>query len=356
MPNLVFSTRYTLKLVTLALLASGVSVAAQAAPKIVASIKPIHSLVAGVMDGVGEPELIVEGAGSPHAYAMRPTQAAMLQDADLVFWVGPILETFLARPIETLGAGASVPLMEAALESHGDGGAHAGHEESEKHGADRHAHEGEAGASSGEHAHEAAGHAHENEHEHEHEHGTEAEAAHGHSHEGGDPHVWLNPDEAASMVHRIEEALSKADPENAATYAANAEALELRLAALEGEIETEIEPVKDAHFVVFHDAYTHFSERFGITPDASVTVSPDRTPSAAHVAEVRETIERTKATCVFAEPQFEPKLVDVLIEGTSARAGTLDPLGATLADGPDLYFELMRNLATSLKDCLSAQS
>ncbi|MER0237267.1 zinc ABC transporter substrate-binding protein [Fulvimarina sp. MAC8] len=293
---------------------------AQAAPKVVASIKPVHSLVAAVMDGVGSPDLVVDGAGSPHAYAMRPSQAATLQDADLVFWVGPSLESFLVKPVETLGDGKSVTLMDADADDdhageHGDGHDHVAHEEE----------------------------------------GAEDEDGH-HHHEGADPHIWLDPVEAGEMVHRIEEALAEADPENAAAYEANAEKLETRLTELTGEIETTVAPVKDTPFVVFHDAYEHFSERFGIEPEASVTLSPDRTPSAAHIAEVQGILQETQAACIFAEPQFEPKLVDVLIEGTSTRKAVLDPLGADLTDGPDLYFELMRNLAGSLRDCLGGES
>ena len=326
-------------------LLSGIAVPAAAQVNVVASIKPVHSLVAGVMQGVGEPGLIVEGAGSPHTYALKPSQAAMLEKADVIFWVGHELEAFLEKPLETVGSGAkSVELVDAHdLVKLGfrDGGAFEKH----KHGDDE-GHEDEAGHDHGEKAGDTHGHDH------------EEKTAAGHEHEHGrfDAHIWLDPENAKAMVHAIEEALAAADPDNAATYKANAAAMMARLDGLVGEVDKELEPVKDKGFIVFHDAYQYFETRFGLKATGSITVSPEVMPGAERVSEIRGKVKELGAACVFAEPQFEPRLVATVTEGTQAKSAVLDPLGSGLADGPDLYFQLIRTMATSFRDCLSAGS
>lgn len=325
---------------------------ALAAPKVVASIKPVQSLVAAVMDGVGEPSVIVDGAASPHTFALKPSTAKLIADADVVFWVGPELEPFLSKPLETLGEKAEaielseapgvtkLPVREDANfepHHHGEEEGEAGHE-----GHDHAAHD-HSGHSHGTEAKEAAGH----DHGHSHDHG------HGHEHGEFDAHVWLDPENAKAMADDIAHHLSEADPENAATYAANAAALKEKLTALETELAAELEPVKDKPFIVFHDAYQYFEHRFGVRAAGSVTLSPEVQPGAERVAALRTKLKDLGAVCVFSEPQFEPKLVSVLIEGTDVRTGVLDPLGADVANGKDLYFEVTRNMAASLKTCLS---
>lgn len=322
---------------------------ASADVNVVASIKPVHSLVAAVMEGVGEPGLIIEGAGSPHTYALRPSQARMLEQADVVFWIGHELEAFLEKPLETIGANASsVELIDAhGLVTLGfrEGGAFDKHDHGEEAGHDDHDHEAAAEAE-GHHAHQAeAGH--------DHTHEEAGVADHDHDHGAFDAHVWLDPVNARAMVHEIEEALVEADPANAAKYKANAEAVTARIETLMAEVSAELEPVKDKGFIVFHDGYQYFENRFGITASGSITVSPEVMPGAERITEIRERVRELGAACVFAEPQFEPKLVSTVIEGTGARAGTIDPLGAGLDDGPELYFQLIGNMATSISTCLS---
>ena len=330
------------------------AVSASAEVKVVASIKPVHSLVAAVMEGVGEPGLIIEGAGSPHNYALKPSQAQMLEKANLVFWIGHELEAFLEKPLETVGANArSVELIDAhdlvrlgfreggAFEkhSHGDNDDHdeavaAGHDDHDDHGNEKTA---EAGHDEDDHDHEKT-----------------AEAGHeGHDHGAFDAHVWLDPMNAKAMVHEIEEALIAADPDNAAKYEANAEAVSAKLDTLIAEVGAELEPVKDKGFIVFHDAYQYFEKRFGVTASGSITVSPEVMPGAERITEIRARVQELGAACVFAEPQFEPKLISTVIEGTQARSGVIDPLGAELENGPDLYFHVIRKMASSIKTCLS---
>ncbi|MBB3914370.1 zinc ABC transporter substrate-binding protein [Rhizobium fabae] len=308
------------------------------APVVVTSIKPIHSLVSAIMQGVGEPELIVDGAASPHTYNMKPSNARALQEAKVVFWVGPGLEAFLQKPLEALGADASVveldnapglvklPFREGgAFEPHDDGDA-AEHDS----------------ASPAEHDNASA-----EAHDH-------AEADHDHEHGTFDTHLWLDPMNAKAMAAMITTTLVAADPANALTYQGNAKTLDDRLDALDKEIAATVAPVKDKPFVVFHDAYQYFEHRYGIRVAGSITVSPETIPGAERVSQIHRKVGDLGATCVFAEPQFEPRLIDVVIEGTRAKSGVLDPEAATLKAGPDLYFTLMRGIADSMKACLSS--
>ena len=361
--------------------------AVQADVNVVASIKPVHSLVAAVMQGVGTPDLIVQGAGSPHTYALKPSQAKQLQEADLVFWMSHDLEAFLEKPIEGIATKATSVLL---TESHGltkltfrEGGAFDSHghdehddhkdhddhseEKHDDHGQDDHAEEKQDDHGHDDHAedkHDDHGHddhAGDKHDDHGHDdHDDHAEEKHDdhddhddHGHEGFDPHVWLDPLNAKAMVHEIEEALSEADPDNAAAYAANAESVMGKLDSLVAEIDAELQPVKGRRYVVFHDAYQYFETRFGVSAVGSITVSPEILPGAERVSELQEKVRSLDATCVFSEPQFEPKLVATVTENTNAGTGVLDPLGAAIDDGPDLYFTLIRYMARALKECLS---
>ncbi len=311
-------------------------------PDVVVSVKPVHALVAAIMQGVGEPGLIVDGANSPHTYSMKPSNARKLENAGLVFWVGPGLEAFLTKPLEALSKNAAVVELSEAPGltrlKFREGGAFEAHD----HGDDDHGEEGNE-----DHAHEDGG----KDHDHDHAAGK----GHEHHHDEGefDMHLWLDPMNAKVMAAEIEKALAKADPDNAAAYAANARALNEKLDALDKELAEIVAPVKDKPFVVFHDAYQYFEHRYHVRVAGSITVSPETLPGAERIAEIHRKVGELGATCVFAEPQFEPKLVQVVLEGSSAKAGTLDPEAATLPEGPDLYFQLMRGIATSLKTCLS---
>jgi zinc transport system substrate-binding protein len=296
---------------------------AMAAPAVVASTKPIHSLVSAVMGEIGTPALIVKGSASPHTYSLRPSDAAALESADVVFWTGHGMELFLAEALESLSTNANVvELAEAPgieLLPVREGGAFEAH----AHGEEDHDHD---------HGDE--------EHDHEDEHGE------------GDMHFWLDPENAKLMVAEIAAVLSEADPDNAAVYAANAELEQARLDALAAELTATLAPVADKPFIVFHDAYQYFETRFGLTVAGTVTVSPEVMPGAARIDELRAKVGELGATCVFAEPNFEPVIVGTIVEGTAARAGVLDPEGSALTEGPDLYPQLLRNLAAGLVECL----
>ena len=299
-------------------LISGLSFTAHAEINVVASVKPVHSLVSGVMDGVGKPDLIVQGSASPHTYSLRPSQARQLEDADLVFWMGHELESFLEQPLEAIATKAHVvelidssKLKKIKMREGGMFDAHAHDDHDEHEGHDDHGH-GEF-----------------------------------------DVHVWLDPENAKVLVNEIKLALIELDPVNASKYEANSNKMNTKLDQLMDEVSNKLESEQGKGYVVFHDAYQYFEQRFGMSAVGSITVSPEVVPGANRIRELKEKINELNAHCVFSEPQFEPKLVSTVIEGTQANTGVLDPLGASIKDGPELYFTLIRNMADSLHECLS---
>ena len=462
--------RFVKSLILPSTLISILSFTAQAEINVVASVKPLHSLVSGVTEGVQKPDLIVKGAASPHTYSLKPSQAKQLEEADLVFWMGHELESFLEQPLEAIATKAKVVEL---IDSQGlkrldmrEGGAFDDHghddhgqgEHSEE-GHDDHAGEGHAfewagifklsaedytwtfakvdgdyadpmmkmvflrtssGGEEGieeqeevaerlikqqssvrrnhdgrlipdeENAYQLVFDANRNvtkmrinikkegyyafftEHmPFEFEAGEhflknvsgkdieptaqEPEAGHHdhHGHSGFDVHVWLDPENAKVLVQEIKEALVELDPSNAGKYEANAKNLMLKLDRLISEISVKLASSKGKGFVVFHDAYQYFEERFGMTAVGSITVSPEVVPGASRIRELKDKIVELNAHCVFSEPQFQPKIVFTVAEGTQANTGVLDPLGASIADGPELYFTLIRDMANSLQECLS---
>lgn len=295
---------------------------ALAGPRIVASIKPVHSLVAGVVREVGEPRLLVPGGASPHEYSLRPSDARAISEADIVFWIGPELESFMVKPLQNAkGRVRSVALLDApgvAVLPLREGGAW----ESRPH-----RHEGGAG-------HDA---------EHERDRGAARDA-----------HVWLDPVNAVAMVRHIVATLGEADPDHRADYQRNGAALIERLNELNRQLAMELGPIQDRPYIVFHDAYQYFERRYGLSAVGSVVLNPEQRPGAKRVAEIQARIRDLGVRCVFGEPQFQPALVETAIVGSGARSGVLDPEGgAELQAGPEAYFELLRRLADSLRTCLS---
>ncbi|MCZ6732091.1 MAG: zinc ABC transporter substrate-binding protein [Gammaproteobacteria bacterium] len=294
---------------------------ASAAPKIVATIMPIHSLVAGVMQGVSEPDLIVRGVASPHHYQLRPSDAAKLQNASVVFWVGGSFETFLQKPVSILGHNARVVTLietkEIRLLHNRRGGAWEDHDE--QHG-------------------EHAGHT-----EHENELG----------HQQFDAHLWLDPENAKKIVDLIVVELSAVDPINAVTYISNGGQLKHRIEMLALTLAKRLAPVRDTPYVVSHDAYQYLERYYGLNAVGSITVSPEQRPSAQRLKALRVKIKELGARCVFSEPQFETALVKTMIEGTSAKRGILDPLGSIFRPGADAYFDMMNANVSAIVDCLS---
>ena len=349
------SRRFHLALATSALLASAVAPAAAArdAAPVVTSIRPVHSLVSSVMAGVGEPYLVMRKGASHHSFDLRPSDAAALQEAGIVFLIDEAMETELAVPIDTLASDARIIELSAAeglvrrpLREGGAFEADPFHEHDD-HGDDDHGH-GHSHAHKHEHGH---GHDHDHDHDHGHAHGDEDH--HDHDHGPFDVHVWLDPVNAAAMAHMIADTLSEADPANAATYEDNAHDLVHRLEHLTEEIEAELAPVRGRPFIVFHDGNRYFEDRFGLTAAGSAVVSSERTPGVRRIRELRRKVAELGVVCLIDEPFFDRRLINTIIEGTDVRSGTVDPMGATVEIGPDLYFTLLRNMSAAFRDCLA---
>jgi len=285
-----------------------------AAPQVVVTIKPLHALVAGVMTGVGTPTLLIPGAGSPHSYSLRPSDARELSRADLVIRISEDFETFLDRPLANLAARAQVlavaELPGMKLLPAREGGVW-----------------------------EADDHPH---------------GAAGHDHGELNLHLWLDPANARAIVAGVASRLAQLDPADAGRYRANAADLDRRLVELDQRLRRQLQSVAGVPYIVFHDAYPYFEARYGLSPAGAISVSPERTPGARRLSEIRERIKSSGARCVFSEPQFQPRLATLLTEGTAARTGVLDPLGADLPEGPEAYFLLMQHLADGLTECLAA--
>jgi len=315
----------------------------QAAPKTVVTIKPVHSLVAGVMAGIAEPTLLIDGAGSPHDHALKPSEARALAAADLVVWVGPEIEGFFIKPAKSLAKDTVVlTLLERSELTRlpaRQGGAWSRHrhdDHDEKHGDEKH----------GDEKHGDEKHADEHHGKHEDKHG------HGEAGDDFDAHVWLDPANARAIVEVLAETLATMDPDNAAAYRANASRMTHEFKALEREIAGLVAPSRGTPYVVFHDAYQYFEARFGMNAVGSISISPDRRPSAKRLVEIRRRIVEAGAECIFTEPQFPPRLAETAREGTPARLGVLDPLGVETKAGPSAYGEMMRGLALGLAACL----
>lgn len=286
-----------------------------AAPAVVVSIPPIHSLVAAVMADVEQPHLLIDGGASPHAYALKPSDARALGGADLIVWTGEGMEPMLPRPLSQLSGVtiielATLPGME--LLPSREGGVWGEHQR------------------------------------HDHHHGESSPQEY-------DWHLWLTPSNARTIVKMVAGRLMQMDADNADQYRVNRDRTLARIDALDSQLTGQLEPLRSIPYLVFHDAYHYFEDAYGLHPVGAITVSPDRAPSARRLHNIREGLKSSGAVCVFSEPQFPSPLVEVVLEGSSARHGTLDPLGTRLTSGPELWFSLMQNLGDDLQRCLTAK-
>jgi zinc transport system substrate-binding protein len=288
-------------------------------PKVMTDIPPVHALVSQVMGDLGTPDLLLERGASEHDFQLRPSQAAALADAGLVVWIGPELTPWLDRALEGLGEGAQLPLLAVpgTLKlAYAEGGAHmpeAGHDD---HGHDDHGHE---------------------------------EA---HDHSGTDPHAWLDPANAKVWLGAIAAELGRIDPDNAATYAANATTAVAGIDQLDADLTARFAALKDRPVVVFHDAYGYLADHYGLAIFGSIALGDATAPGAARLSELRDATAGGAVLCVFPEAQHDPKLAEQLAEGSGARLGpALDPNGSTLEPGPGLYAALLTGLATAMTSC-----
>jgi len=338
-------------------LALGCAAPGLAAPQVTTDIAPVHSLVARVMDGVGAPALIVPPGATPHAYSLRPSEAAALDRAEVVFWIGDGLTPWLADSIGTLAGDAHV------VELLGAGGsqvrdfrealtfaAKAGDDHAHDHGHDAHARDDHDKDDGHDHGHDE-GHDHGHDAGHDHGHDESHDHGHDHAHDGADPHAWLDPANARAWLGVIAAELAEHDPANADTYAANAAEASQELAALEARLAARLTPVRDVPYVVYHDAYQYFEARFDLAPTGAMAMSDAADPGPARVAALRDAAQQAGIVCVFGEPQFGGARVAAIF-GDTVGHGVLDPLGSGHEPGPALYPALLADMADALTGCL----
>ena len=312
--------------------------------KVVASIKPIHSLASYLMDGVAKPDLIVDGYASPHGFAMKPSHAKMLQNADLIFWVGEDLENFLEKPLKSIAKKAEkIELMEIKglqvlkfrerniFDDHDDHG----HDDHDDHAKKEDDHDD----------HDHDDHGKKDDHDDHDDH----DGHEGHHHGEFDPHIWLDPINAKVILFEMSKHLIENDPKNETIYRANLSKAYKEIDKLTSDVTSELN--KSVASIVFHDAYQYFEERFNVNILGAFTVNTDVMPGAEQLKEIREVIEHDKVACVFSEPQFNPDIIKAVAKDMNIKTGVVDPLGATLNPGKTLYFDLIRNMSASFKGC-----
>jgi len=300
--------RYTISFALASLLTSP---AFAEVPKVVTDIPPVHALVAQVMGDLGQPQLLLEKGADEHDFALKPSQMQGIAEADLAVWIGPELTPWLERALQGSPA-AQLPLLDAAPTL-------------------RHSYAPQDGEEHTQEEHDEAGH----------------------DHAGTDPHAWLDPQNALIWTGLIAAELTRLDPENAATYAANAEAARARIAMLDADLKTQLAPVADKPFVAFHDAYGYFTAHYGLQAAGHLALGDASAPGAAHIAELQAGIAAGGIVCLFPEVQHDPALLTQLAEGSTVRiGGALDPVGSTLEPGPAAYETLLRGIADTLATCL----
>lgn len=292
---------------------------AYAAPKVVATIAPIHSLVASVMDGAGAPTLLLRANTSPHSYQLRPSDARSLSAAELIFWVGPELEMFLKSPLNNLAPNAKkvalVNTPNLTLLPARTGGVWS----------------------------------------HDENHGDEHDVHDAHNHLV-DPHIWLSPNNARHIVNYLAQVLAEIDPSHAELFNANAKKLSQNLAALNDYGHNRIGSLNKTPFLVFHDGFRYFEDAFQLNAVGAIVTHPSRRPSGQRIKQLRTRISDSKVHCALHEPQFSNDILNVVIENHDVRLGRIDPIGIDFTPGPTLYVDLMRQNIDAIAACLESHN
>ena len=297
----------------------GATQAANAA--VVASLKPLGFIASAIADGVTDTQVLLPDGASEHDYSLRPSDVKRLQGADLVVWIGPEMEAFMEKSVKNIPDGKQVtiaqladvkPLLMKGADDDDDD--------------------------------------HDHDHDHGHAHGEKGDAHHHH----GDynMHLWLSTEIARASAVAIHEKLVELMPQSRAKLDANLKDFEAQLAATDKQVGNELAPLKGKGYFVFHDAYGYYEKHYGLTPLGHFTVNPEIQPGAQRLHEIRTQLVEQKATCVFAEPQFRPAVVEAVARGTSVRMGTLDPLGTNIKLGKTSYSAFLNQLANQYASCL----
>ena len=292
--------------------------------RVLTSVKPLQLIAAAVQDGVGQPDVLLPPGASPHHYALRPSDVRNVREVELLYWIGPDLESFLPRVL----AGRTKPsvsvqdLPQMSLRHFGDSDAqHAEHQ-------DDHAdHADHADADQRDHAHRTG---------------------------SLDAHLWLLPANARVIADKMASDLAQADPANAARYQANAEAFGQRLDALDQRLKARLSGLAGKPYFVFHEAYDYFEAAYGLKHAGVFSVLGEVQPGAQHVAAMRKRLQQAGPTCVFSEPPVRPRLAQTLTAGLPVTLAELDAMGGDLPVDANGYEVLLEKLAAQLAGCLEA--
>lgn len=292
------------------------------APTVVTSIKPIHSLASQVTLGITTPILLFPDGQSPHTYLLKPSDRKQIQQADLIIWVGPQLETNLEKIAKTFAAKTLTLTAQKDMQTLPSRT------------------EREFIITPDDHHHE---HTHEHAHKHHHD--------HKHSHDGGDPHIWLSINNAKSIINHMVERLIEIDPQNAQRYQENASQSIIRLNSLAIDLKKQLTQANIAPFMVFHDAYQYFEKDFSLKNAGTILINPHIPLSAKSIHDIKQIITKHQVQCVYFEPEFNASAIQPLLNNLGVVTQELDPLGVHQAKGPDCYESMMRQIALHLEQC-----
>ena len=288
--------KITLCLLVLAL--STTAAAQEPKPLILASIKPLQLIAAAVAGDQADVELLLPVSVSPHLYQLKPSDRQRLAKADMIVWVGPALERFLLKPLALVEPHKALNIYDGVAEHHG-------HDD-----------------------HEEGGHAE------------------------GDPHSWLDPIEAIAIAHKIAQQLMRVAPSKQPIFQQNAEHFEQRIRQLDKKLQAEFQAIEAKPYIVLHDAYSHFEERYGVKRAAALALSPDRKPGARHIWRIKQLIDKGGVGCIFREPQYKPAILESLIKDADIRIEVLDPLAAAIKLSPNAYELFIADFAETFLRCI----
>jgi zinc transport system substrate-binding protein len=331
---------------------SGVNVFATETTGVISTIQPINSLVSAIIGNTGKSITIIPSEQSPHDFKLKPSDVKVLQNGNIIFYVSNHLESSITKVLKNLPKNIKlINLMEEsgvnhlairdndAWERHDHHG-HDDHDVHDKHGKKHDDHDD----------HDKHGKKHDDHDDHD-KHGKKHDGHDDHEKED-DVHVWLSPDNAIKIVQKVNKVLSLYFPENSKIYNDNTTKFIDKIRNLKMELVKELSPIKNKPYIVFHDAYQYFEKTFELNAVGSVALEGDIASSPKQISIIKDKIVKSKASCVFQEPQFDSKLVKIVVEGTDAKIGTLDPLGVNISENKDFYLQLLTNMTKSLKECL----
>ena len=305
---------------------------------VISTIQPINSLVSAVIGNTGKTISIIPAEQSPHDFKLKPSDVKVLQNGNIIFYVSNHLESSVTKVFKNLPKNIKlINLMEESGINHLAIRDNAAWERHDHHGDDHDDHDKHGKKHDDHDDHDKHGKKHDDHDDHEKE---------------DDVHIWLSPDNAIKIVQKVNKVLSLYFPENSKIYNDNTTKFIDKIRNLKMELIKELSPIKNKPYIVFHDAYQYFEKTFELNAVGSVALEGDIASSPKQISFIKDKIIKSKASCVFQEPQFDSKLVKIVVEGTNAKIGTLDPLGVNITGNKDFYLQLLTNMAKSLKECL----